>query len=146
MTIDITPEAVEQLARLNENGGTYDTQFIGYAAVLRALSAALTASQAETAAAYEYVAAMVVGACGDASVNDMFLSEAIRALTPADSNAALDRIIVESRADGMREAATIANTLLMRATFGENVSAIVTYSDFVGATILAAIPKGKDHE
>ena len=48
MTIDITPEAVELLAHCcNELG------YKECATILRALSAALTASQAETAAAWQ---------------------------------------------------------------------------------------------
>ena len=48
MTIDITPEAVELLAHCCDGLGYREC-----AKTLRALSAALTASQAETAAAYE---------------------------------------------------------------------------------------------
>jgi Protein of unknown function (DUF551) len=99
MTIDITPEAVERLA--------HDCAELGYrscAATLRALSAALTASQSETAAAYE-VAAQEVD-CGGCNGNCLIQygccaddARAIRALTPADSKAALERMLAEARAE-----------------------------------------------
>jgi hypothetical protein len=56
MTIDITPEAVEQLARLDDDCEIGHLQCLRFAPTLRALSAALAASQAETAAAYEAAA------------------------------------------------------------------------------------------
>lgn len=122
-TIDISLKAVEQLARLDENGGTCDTQFIGYAATLRALSTALTQSRAETAAAYEQIA------------NEVFrwsiaASEEIRVLTTTESTAALNMLIAEAEAWGMRRAAVIAYQ------FEGN--------DKMRRAILAAIPKGGD--
>ena len=51
MTIDISPEAVERFALLCKNAG-----FVDCMTTLRALSAALTTSQAETAAAFEAAA------------------------------------------------------------------------------------------
>jgi len=55
MTIDITPEAVERLINMS---GLRDVYAIDD--TLRALSAALTASQAETAAAYEAAAQVAI--------------------------------------------------------------------------------------
>jgi hypothetical protein len=149
---DIIPEAVAELwedyleaARPDGGDNTggielYDIEGMNDAAhsmyeALRALSAALERSQAETAAAYEAAAREIdCGGCnGDCPMPHTccaYDASAIRALTPADIKAALDRMIAAARADGMREAAAIANTL----------------SDFIPAVILAAIPKGKDHE
>lgn len=165
MTIDITPEAVEHLCAIHEG---YEQH--GTVATLRALSAALTASQAETAAVYE-AAAMALDAvagnwsCGHDAKNcdchrDIeqwtFAADECRALTPADSKAALDRMLAEARADGMREAAAIAdecseiavkNRAEAEAT-GERVIWWLskTHSDMARDKILAAITKGKDHE
>jgi hypothetical protein len=172
MTIDITPEAVYELwedyiaASRPDNGDNtggielYDIEGMNDAAysmyeTLRALSAALTASQAETAAAYEVAAGILDkwaanlrddGFSNAAPVVIEKCSAMIRALTPADSKAALDRMIADAEERGMREAAAIANTLLVKSTFGTTDRTVVTYSDFVAAVILAAIPKGKDHE
>jgi hypothetical protein len=118
MTTDITPEAVERLAANLDSFVNYSSpRFVSCddAKTLRALSAALTASQAETAAAYE-VAAMALDdvaanwSCGH-DVRDCdcfrdieqwgFAADEVRALTPADSKAALDRMIAEARADAL---------------------------------------------
>jgi hypothetical protein len=111
MTIDITPKAVERLAYNLSDWGQHDEGLINdyrddAAAILRALSAALTTSQAETAAAYEAAAQEVD--CGGCNGNCLIQhgccaddARAIRALTPADSKAALDRMIAEARADAL---------------------------------------------
>jgi hypothetical protein len=85
--------------------------------------AALTASQAETAAAYEAAARAMVnlvtycplsmpeqyrnGWLKGATEVSMAVDQTIRALTPASSKAALDRIIAEAEERGMRKAAAI---------------------------------------
>ena len=155
MTIDITPEAVERLSgyrgtteqlinaleAMPPRGGISGQVVAAEAAIrLRALSAALTASQAEPAAAYEAAASHVAHRFGTVTV-----PEAIRALTPADSKAALDRMIAGAEERGMRKAAgvcaavrdTAKNLNIQQMAMG----AIVCRDD-----ILAAIPKGKDHE
>lgn len=144
---------------------------------------ALTEARVETAAAYEAAASHVAHRFGTVTV-----PEAIRVLTPADSKAALDRMIAEARkpyeeayqyalnladcvmgkhyhdnkdwrpegdlmglltqidnmvagvaskarSDGMREAAAIADSKYANGEMGNP-----------GHHILAAIPKGKDHE
>lgn len=52
MTIDITPEAVERMACILDGRGGFVKDNV-VVATLRALSAALTSSQAETAAAWQ---------------------------------------------------------------------------------------------
>jgi hypothetical protein len=117
MTIDITPEAVEQLCDRIDEWWEYQHALLFKESAVEycALSAALTASQAETAAAYE-VAAMALDdvaanwSCGH-DVRDCdcfrdieqwgFAADEVRALTPADSKAALDRMIAEARADAL---------------------------------------------
>jgi hypothetical protein len=108
MTVDITPEAVERLIRRHSNMLHPCT-----ATTLRALSESLTASQAETAAAYEVAALTCMDAYpedGTYEPKDFNIRDAeratvecckssIRALTPADSKAALDRMIAEARAE-----------------------------------------------
>lgn len=104
---------------------------------LAELRAALTASQAETAAAYEVAIAAVRQA--DASYEGAPGAYAnIRALTPAHSKAALDRMIAEARAEGMREAAAIV--------WGSDNDVARWELDFLQDRILAAIPKGTSHE
>jgi hypothetical protein len=102
MTIDITPEAIEHLCAIHEG---YEQH--GTVATLRALSAALTASQSETAAAYE-VAAQEVD-CGGCNGNCLIQygccaddARAIRALTPADSKAAWQPIETAPNIRGVR--------------------------------------------
>lgn len=160
MTIDITPEAVERLACILEGrGGFVKDTFV--VATLRALSSALTASQAETAAAYGIAThyldkwatnlrdlnfpntAPIVEQC----------SAMIRALTTADSKAALDRMIAEARADGMREAVSSARQALVdgayirRGSHQETPTSVMFLAErLISNAILAAISKGKDHE
>jgi hypothetical protein len=124
------------------------------------LRAALTASQAETAAAYE-VAAHILDIWATNLRNMNFHDTApiveqcaalIRALTPADSKAALDRMLADARADGMRKAAAHVYEV-----FYAVVSKYRSSSEYLGAAcddlkkldmdaILAAIPKGTPHE
>jgi hypothetical protein len=139
MTIGITPEAVERIV-IKISDDIVEKALIAFdeckapisdlgdfEAMRCALSAAITASQAETAAAYEAAAKVYIdgGWPWHSGAYD-----AIRALTPADSKAALERMIAEARADGMREAAALC--------------AVVR--DTAKNTILAAIPKGTSHE
>jgi uncharacterized NAD-dependent epimerase/dehydratase family protein len=144
MTVDITPEAVERLIRRHSNMLHPCT-----ATTLHALSAALTTSHAETAAAYEVVANMrFIGVVGLAEFQQK-TKDAIRALTPADSKAALERMLAEARAagrnDGMREAVGI-----LEATYRTRIN-LGLHSGFnalasTKEAILAAIPKRQDHE
>jgi hypothetical protein len=71
---------------------------------MRALSAALERSQAETAAAYEVAAKTYCNTSIDWTSRTWL---AIRALTPADSKAALDRMIADAEARGMKKAASL---------------------------------------
>jgi hypothetical protein len=97
------------------------------------LSAALTASQAETAAAYEVAA--LAAENGLLPLIAVECASVIRAITPADIKTALDRMIAEARAEGrdkgMREAASIADEKYALGDMGNP-----------GHHILAAIPKG----
>jgi predicted PhzF superfamily epimerase YddE/YHI9 len=119
------------------------------------LRAALTAAQAETAAAYEVAAGkadtyIAMGWWGGE------LPDAIRALTPGDSKAALDRMLADARADGMREAAAIVarhgetgRKALANALDREEANdwgLIVMRCDLIRDAILASIPKGTSHE
>ena len=54
--IDISPEAVERLARSDDDYEIGHVQCLRFAPTLRALSTALAQSRAETAAAYEAAA------------------------------------------------------------------------------------------
>jgi hypothetical protein len=146
MTIDITPEAVERLAYNLSDWGQHDEGLINdyrddAATTLRALTAALKDKQAETAAAYEVVANMrFIGVAGLAEFQQK-TKEAIRALTPADSKAALDRMIADAEERGMREAAGIAENIeeaLRQAYAATSANAVGEVYD----AILAAIPKG----
>ena len=151
MTIDITPEAVERMACILDGRGGFVKDNV-VVATLRALSAALTASQAETAAAFE----LAVGAVrqADADCKGAYGScENIRALTPADSKAALDRMLAEARADGMREAVSSARQALVdgayirRGSHQETPASVMFLAErLISNAILATIPKGKDHE
>jgi hypothetical protein len=164
MTIDITPEAVERLAYNLSDWGQHDEGLINdyrddAAKTLRALSAALAASQAETAAAYE-VAALVLdkealvleaeasrfrGGTNPHHERMAFASaarrqsNAIRALTPADSKAALDRMIADAEERGMREALDAASDYTQR-VYGDYWKFLSNPID--RERILAAIPKG----
>ena len=116
--IDISPEAVEQLARLDENGGTCDTQFVGYAATLRALSSALLQSRAETAAAYERAAVVADaqervahkradsddgvwddGVVFGTEIGARIIAREIRALATPDQSSALAAVVAQAVAD-----------------------------------------------
>lgn len=148
MTIDITPEAVENLWRYWANKAQ------ALADENKALSAALTASQAETAAVYELVAAKLSANIPPSLA--AYVHQSIIAITPADSKAAFDRMIAAAWADGMREAASIVarhgetgrkNLGASQDLGTANIwSSIVARCDMIGEAILAAIPKGKDHE
>lgn len=84
--IDISSEAVEQLAHHDDIGG----DALRFAPTLRALSASLTQSRAETAAAYERAAheAWKYGGSG--------FEKAIRTIATPDQTAALDKLIAEA--------------------------------------------------
>jgi hypothetical protein len=147
MTIDITPEAVEHLCAIHEG---YEQH--GTVATLRALSAALTASQAETAAAYE-VAATYLENPTHQGIRPAWGVD-IRALTPADSKAALDRMIADAEDRGMRKAAGIADNCVSMAReslakadgIGERIAwrSAIARAQIIRNYILVAIPKGSE--
>lgn len=60
----------------------------------------------------------------------------------AELTAALDKLIAVAEARVWKQAAIIANKLLVRSKFGDDTPTEVVYSDFVGAAILAASKKG----
>jgi hypothetical protein len=145
MTADITPETVERMAQANKNSDATDANMWRFwADKASALSAALIASQAETAANYA-IATHALDMWAKNLRDDGFsnaapvviekCSDIIRALTPADSKAALDRMIAEARAEGMREAAQY-----MQRHSHTHMTVDEIYA------ILAAIPKGTPHE
>jgi len=121
--IDISPESVEQLAHHDDIGG----DALRFAPTLRALSAALTKAQAETAAAFDR-AAVAMGTYhwnryaskedgGTLSSPAVFTSHthqhverAIRALATIDQSSALAAIEAAAEARGMRKAVEIVNT------------------------------------
>jgi hypothetical protein len=129
---------------------------------IEALEAALTQSRAETAAAYERAAGVlddhgdgvVTGALGEqlccsghmcgchgADVGS-YLQHLIRALSTPDQSAALDAVRAEARAQGMREAAEVAE----RVEKALRQSYAVTSANAVGevyCAILAAIKGAK---
>ena len=111
--------------------------------------AALTQSRAETAAAYERAAKQCDKIAGNTADFPRDHRRAagqcasnIRALATPDQSSALTAIEAAAEARGMRKAAEIANSLLVRSSFGTDQRTVVTYSDFVAAVILAAIPQG----
>ena len=129
--IDISPEAVEQLARLDENGGTCDTQFVGYAATLRALSSALLQSRAETAAAYERAAVVADaqervahkradsddgvwddGVVFGTEIGARIIAREIRALATPDQSSALAAVVAQAVADEREACAWTATSFL----------------------------------
>lgn len=73
--------------------------------------------------------------------------------SPADSKAALDRMIADARADGMMESANLLFSVVSHLPIGRTYSyrngwtdGVSDYANQSHATILAAITKGKDHE
>lgn len=166
MTIDITPEAVEHLCAIHEEyeqHGTVDTlralsaalqdyqrgqayRYLGKNGLpilardledqRDAAIAALQDAQAETTAVIEWAAEL---ASNIAPLLSVPVQQAIRAITPSDSKAALDRMITEAEKRGLRKAADIVAGFTIPITMAE-----VSF-DIVG-TILAAIQKGTDHE
>jgi hypothetical protein len=108
---------------------------------IKALELALIRSRAETAAAFERAADVAKSwkDCG----HDFDVEDEIRALATPDQTAALVAVLAEARAQGMREAAEIANSMLLRSTFGTDTETVVTYRDFIGSAILAAIKGAK---
>ena len=109
-TIDITPEAVETWTPSinwigHDHGDPYMrpakggmwVSIFGY----NALSAALTKSRAETAAAYEQIA-------NEICRWSIAASEEIRVLATPDHTTALNTLIAEAEARGMRRAAALA--------------------------------------
>jgi uncharacterized coiled-coil protein SlyX len=141
MTIDITPEAVsryrgtiDQLINALEATpirGGINGQVVAHAAsiAIRALSDALTASQASAQKTVDHLAALLLASQAETAaayavaahtldkwatnLRDINFpdtapvveqcSAMIRALTPADSKAALDRMIAEAEERGMRK-------------------------------------------
>jgi hypothetical protein len=169
MAIDITPEAVERLAGprthicWTPDGVPEHLQelvVLVRASDLDALSAALTASQAETAAAYEVAADSLLECsvwCDNQERADdgwrngvidarKHHTNRIRALTPADSKAALDRMIAEAEERGMRKAADklrlVGNDEYTN-DFNRGFDRGIEWSR---NTILESIPKGTPHE
>lgn len=131
MTIDITPKTILRMATGFEFDGDKTT-----ATTLRALSSALTASQAETAAVIER-AADVAWEYRETSLPP----SRIRALATTDQSSALAAIEAAAEARGMRKAAAIVIPLTPR------ISAdMMQGRRDVRNAILASIPKGKDHE
>jgi hypothetical protein len=119
---------------------------------------ALTASQAETAAAYEAAAHMVEthavesGNFGKRVVPSPLAKEdqhhrslaiAIRALTPDDSKAALDRMLADAEERGMRKVLDAASDYTQR-VYGDDWKFLSNPID--RKRILAAIPKGMPHD
>jgi hypothetical protein len=149
MTIDITPEAVERLAYNLSDWGQHDEGLINdyrddAAKTLRALSAALAASQAETAAAYEVAATCTEWtAWGERHNLTEASRRAIRALTPDANKAALDRMIADAEERGMRKALDAASDYTQR-VYGDDWKFLSNPID--RERILAAIPKGTPHE
>jgi hypothetical protein len=144
MTIDITPEAVERLAYNLSDWGQHDEGLINdyrddAATTLRALTAALKDKQAETAAAYE-AAAQYLENPTHQGIRPAWGMD-IRALTPADSKAALDRMIADAEERGMRKALDAASDYTQRA-YGDDWKFLSNPID--RERILAAIPKGTD--
>ena len=171
--IDISPEAVERLKNRLAEFWAYDTGHLFGAAddIIDALSAALTQSRAETAAAYERAVEVL-----DMEAEDLksdasrfrsgtdphhyrmnFASaairqaKAIRALAKPDQTAALDEVKAAAREQGMREAAAIAEKQKEVFLSPEYAGRFPTNSfaerfacTEVSNAILAAIPKGGD--
>ena len=157
--IDISPEAVERLACILEwRGGFVKDSTI--TATLRALSAALTQSRAETAAAYERAAEMCIapeaahiawymkwGNFPKRSARHEFIAAMIRALTTPEQSSALAAIEAAAEARGMRKAAEIAQ---LNAWCHQGVDAYSQGMDagarhqckVINDAILAAIPQG----
>jgi hypothetical protein len=113
-------------------------------------NAALTASKAETAAAYEMAAKIcdreweaeqhsIATRMWPIRANADWIADEIRCcLTPADSKAALDRMIADAEDRGMQEAARIV--------WNSDNDVSRWERGFLQDTILAAIPKGTPHE
>ena len=99
--IDISPEAVEQLAHHDDIGG----DALRFAPTLRALSAALTQSRAETAAVIERAAKLFDDGT---NVTCAAIGRCIRAIATPDQSSALAAIEAAAEARGMRKAAVIA--------------------------------------
>lgn len=150
-TIDISPESGEQLAHHDDIGG----DALRFAPTLRALSASLTQSRAETAAAYERAAVTLdkeaASLRADASRfrggtdphHDRMnfasaaikQASAIRALATPEQTFALDAVRAEAREQGMREAAVICRNV----GFKDHPDSVAYGAEF---QILAAITKG----
>jgi hypothetical protein len=132
-------------------------------------NAALTASKAETAAAYEVMAGMVEStayttngekrslepvskALFGCDSHHATIASTIRALTPADSKAALDRMIADAEELGMSKAAGISDNCVSMAReslakadgIGERIAwrSAIARAQIIRDYILAAIPKG----
>ena len=134
--IDISPEAVEAWTpSINWIGHDHGDPYMRLAkggmwvsiSDYNALSAAMTESRAETAAAYEQIA-------NEVCRWSIAASEEIRALAKPDQTAALDRMIADAEARGMRKAVRA----IQSAPFD------VSARQWMIKAILAAIPKGGD--
>ena len=151
--IDISPEAVEAWTpSINWIGHDHGDPYMRLAkggmwvsiSDYNALSAAMTESRAETAAAYEQIA-------NEVCRWSIAASEEIRALAKPDQTAALDRMIADAEARGMREAAAIAEKQKEVFLSPEYAGRFPTNSfaerfacTEVSNAIFAAIPKGGD--
>jgi hypothetical protein len=142
---------------ISDCGEVWSTAPVEWAALADVCHAidALTASQAETAAAYKVAANKAMQRKGDwdrspdhpydkgywAACDEC--AHEIRALTPADSKAALDRMIAEARTDGMREALDAAIDYTLR-VYGDDWKFLSNPID--RERILAPFVKGTPHE
>jgi len=118
------------------------SQEIEYFNRIERLEAALTRANAATAAAYER-AARAIDEDGE-YVRSIGLSNRIHALATPDQSAALDAVRAEARAQGMREAAKICQTLGPLGGVTPNPRAEwKTHADNLAHAILAAIKGAK---
>ena len=149
---DISPEAVERLAEYCRHVPG------GVSATLRALSAALTQSRAETAAVIELAATAIAnveqftrwkkGKWKGATAQGILLDDAqnaIRALATPDQSSALAAIEAAAEARGMRKAITrLADvTREVDGSFRLGKSGFSNPMDAAEYAIIAAIPQGK---
>lgn len=104
--IDISPEAVERMACILDGRGGFVKGNV-VVATLRALSAALTQSRAERAAAYERAAEMIreyphfMLMTPDQKKVCVHLAQVIRALATPDQSSALAALIAEAKAEAL---------------------------------------------
>lgn len=128
------------------------------------LKSALAASQAETAASYGVAAQIcdrewaaeqrsIATSMYPTRANCDYIADELRLSTPSDSKATLDRMIAEAEERGLRKAAALARQSLVdgafikRGSHQETPSSVMFLAEtLVSNSILAAIPKGKNHE